>query len=64
MDRSNARTHARTIFKILEGETMKFLKKLDVEAMNTMNGKIAIYVTSGVMLFALIRVGLMLAGGG
>jgi len=42
---------------------MKFFKKLDVEGMNTLNGRIAIYVTSGVMLFALIRVGLMLAGG-
>lgn len=42
---------------------MKLFKKLDVEAMNTLNGRIAIYVTSGVVLFALIRLGVMLGGG-
>ena len=43
---------------------MKFLKHFDVEAMNTLNGKIAIYATSGAVLFALIRLGVLLAGGG
>lgn len=42
---------------------MKLFKKLDVEAMNALNGRIAIYVASGVVLFALIRLGVMLGGG-
>lgn len=64
MDRSHARTYARTIFTILEGKNMKFFKKFDVEAMNTLNGRISIYATAGVVLFALIRLAEVLAGGG
>ena len=42
---------------------MNFLKKFDVEAMNTQNGKIAIYVTSGAVLYALIRFAVLVTGG-